>query len=68
MRRNKCIRVYLTDEEYKMLDYICEDGLKRASAVRIMIKATANDCFNIASDKADIFNKIYDEEVGERYE
>lgn len=68
MKRTKCIRVYLTDDEYALLDYICEDGLKRASAVRIMIKATANNCFKIASDKADIFNEIYDEEIGVRHE
>lgn len=68
MRRTKNVRVYLTDEEYKLLDYICEGEIKRGSAIRIMIKATANDCFKIASDKADIFNKIYDEELGVKHE
>ena len=68
MKRNKRVSVYLNDDEVKMLDYICEAGFSKSAAIRIMIKATASDCFTIPSDKTDIFNKIYDKELGVSYE
>jgi len=59
-RREHKITVYLSDEEKTALDYICEDNLSYANAVRLMIMAVTDDFLYISSDKAAKFNELYE--------
>lgn len=59
-KREHKITVYLSDEEKTALDYICEDNLSYANAVRLMIMAVTNDLLYISSDNAAKFNELYE--------
>jgi hypothetical protein len=59
-RRTHSITVYLSDEEKASLDYICEDNLSYANAVRLMIMAVTDDLLYISSDNAAKFNELYE--------
>lgn len=59
-RRGHKITVYLSDGERTALDYICEDNLSYANAVRLMIMAVTNDLLYISSDNAAKFNELYE--------
>ena len=58
--REHKITVCLSDEEKTALDYICEDNLSYANAVRLMIMAVTNDLLCISSDNTEKFNELYE--------
>ena len=59
-RRTHSTTVYLSDEEKAALDYICEDNLSYANAVRLMIMAVTDNLLYISSDNAAKFNELYE--------
>lgn len=59
-KRKHKISVCLSDEEKTALDYICEDNLSYANAIRLMIMAVTDDLLYISSDNAAKFNELYE--------
>ena len=64
MARSKTLQVRLDDEEREALDYICESGISKSDAIRIMILCTAKGLFYIEPGRQDEFNAIFDKYIG----
>lgn len=64
MARSKFLQVRLNDEELEALDYICESGISKSDAVRLMILCTSKGLFYIEPDRQDEFNALFDKYVG----
>lgn len=64
MARSKFLQVRLNDEELEALDYICESGISKSDAVRLMILCASKGLFCIDSDHQDEFNALFDKYIG----
>ena len=66
MGRSTFLQVRLNEEERQALDYICESGISKSDAVRLMILCTSKGLFYIEPDRQEEFNTLFDKYIGRK--